>query len=47
MFYNITSVLDTVRTNKMHKDYENWLRLVILNNSIGKSLSCEILHKKK
>ena len=47
MFYNIISVLDIVKTNKMHKDYENWLRLVILNNSIGKRLSCEILHKKK
>lgn len=31
----------------MRKDYENWLRLVVLINYTGKSLCDEVLHKKE
>ena len=36
-----------MKTPKMRKDYENWLRLVVLMDYAGKSLSDEILHKKE
>ena len=36
-----------VKTIKIRNDYENWLRLVVLVNSAGKSLCYEILHKKE
>lgn len=36
-----------MKTPEMRKGYENWLRLVVLMDYAGKSLSDEILHKKE
>ena len=47
MFFFITLVLYGVKTAEIRNDYENWLRLVVLVNSAGKSLCDEILHKKE
>ena len=44
-----STVLDShfEKTNKMRKDYEDWLRLVVLINSGGKMLCSDILNKKE
>ena len=36
-----------VKTDKMHKEYENWLRVVTLINYAGKQLCFKILHTKE
>ena len=36
-----------VNTDKIRKDYENWLRVIVLINYAGKRLCYEILHMKE
>lgn len=47
MFFFVVLVSHIVNEEKRHRDYENWLRVVVLINYAGKRLCHEILHLKE